>query len=68
MRRPLVAANWKMNLDLVAVRALMAKLLEGYDKSGDVDVVLCAADPYLFPLAKAIAGTGIRMGAQDIFH
>ncbi len=68
MRRPLVAANWKMNLDLVGIRALITKLLEGYDRSGNVDVVLCAASPYLFPMAKAIAGTGIRMGAQDIHH
>ena len=68
MRRPLVAANWKMNLDLAAVRALIAKLLERPDRSGNVDVVLCAASPYLFPMAKALAGTGIRMGAQDIFH
>ncbi len=68
MRRPLVAANWKMNLDLAGIRALISGLLESYDKSSDVDVVLCAASPYLFPLAKALAGSGIRMGGQDVFH
>lgn len=68
MRRPLVAANWKMNLDLAGIRALISGLLEGYDKSSDVDVVLCAASPYLFPMAKALAGTGIRLGGQDVFH
>lgn len=68
MRRPLVAANWKMNLDLAGIRALIADLRQSYDKSSDVDVVLCAAFPYLFPMAKALAGTGIRMGGQNVFH
>ena len=68
MRRPLVAANWKMNLDLAGIRALIAELRKGYDESSDVDVILCAASPYLFPMAKALAGSGIRIGGQDVFH
>lgn len=68
MRRPLVAANWKMNLTLVEARALTAKLLGGLNREAAVDVVICPASPYLFPMAKALADSGVALGAQNLYH
>src|SRR5690606_15128957 len=72
MRTPLVAGNWKMNLDLAAARKLIADLRERLDGLGErrdrVEVAVCPAFIYLFPVAKAVAGSSIAMGAQNLYH
>ncbi len=68
MRRPIVAANWKMNLTLAEARALTARLVEGLPRDRAADVVICPASPYLFPMAKALADTGVSLGAQNLYH
>lgn len=72
MRKPFVAGNWKMNLDLPGARALISGLrerLEAMPSCGEaVDVAVCPPHIYLFPIAKAIAGSRIQMGAQNLYH
>lgn len=69
MRRPLVAGNWKMNLNLAAARALIAGIRDGLAARGPafrVEIVLCPAFVQLFPAAKALDGSGISLGAQNL--
>lgn len=65
MRRPFVAGNWKMNMDLAGARALVAGIAEGIGPSRKIDVAICPPSVYLFPMAKAIAETTIALGAQN---
>jgi triosephosphate isomerase len=67
MRRPLVAGNWKMNLDLSGMRALVADVLKRLEGDAAVDVAVCPPHTHLFPMAKAVADSGIRLGAQDLY-
>lgn len=67
MRRPLVAGNWKMNLDLASARELVAAAARKIGADETVETAICPTFVYLFPMAKAVAGTPIRLGAQDAY-
>ncbi|MFQ5745955.1 MAG: triose-phosphate isomerase [Gemmatimonadota bacterium] len=67
MRRPLIAANWKMHLGrpdeaLAFVRSLRPRL----GRTGGVDVVLCPPFTVLAPLAEALGPSPIALGAQTM--
>ncbi len=64
-RRPLVAANWKMNGSRASVTALLDGFKQGLPANG-VEVLVCA--PYIhIPLAAdELAGSAIRLGAQSV--
>lgn len=68
MRRPFVAGNWKMNLDLAAARALVAELCGKIGSSAPLDVAVCPPAIYLFPMAKARENTAVQLGAQNCWH
>jgi triosephosphate isomerase len=71
MRKPLVAGNWKMNLNLSRgsdlVNAIRAGL-EAADVRGRVEVVVCPPALYLFTLAELTRGSPISTGAQDLYY
>jgi triosephosphate isomerase len=66
--RPFVAGNWKMNLSLAGMRELAAGIRDGFSETGKIDVAVCPPSPYLFPMAKALDGSGIGLGAQNVYH
>lgn len=66
-RRPLIAGNWKMNglsADGVALAAGVADKLKG---AGDVSFEILVSPPFtlISKVADAIAGSGVKLGAQD---
>lgn len=63
-RRPLVAANWKMNGTLASIGPLMAAILEGLDSRAEV--VVCPPAVYLDEVAGRLDGGDIRLGAQTV--
>jgi triosephosphate isomerase len=54
-----------MNLDLSAARALVAEVREKVGDSPPIDIAVCPPSIYLFPMAKSVAGSAIRMGGQN---
>ena len=68
MRRPIVAGNWKMNLDLPGAQALVAGLRAKLNPSPPIDIAICPPSIYLFPMAAAIKGSPIRLGAQNCWY
>lgn len=65
-RRPLVAANWKMNGSLAA-NATWFEAFAGGSAALSCDVVVCAPYPYLVPLAAMQKrGPTVELGAQDL--
>ncbi len=66
MRRPFIAGNWKMNLNLASARELIAGLRAKLSPHLAYDVCVSPPFPYLFPVAKAIDGSAIKLGAQNL--
>ncbi len=69
VRKPLVAGNWKMNLDLAGTRQLIGELRAGLgvEDAAKVEVVVCPPAVYLMPAVEAARGSGIGVGAQDVY-
>ena len=67
MRRKLLAANWKLYKTISEARAFAQAADAGLrDMLRPFDIALCAAHTLLAPLAGALAGTGIVLGAQNV--
>lgn len=67
-RRPFIAGNWKMNLDLASARALIADIRARIAGQPPIDIAVCPPSIYFFPTAKALADSPIAMGAQNCHH
>ena len=67
MRKPLIAGNWKMNKTVEQARLLVAEMLPGLQAEPSVERVLCPPFPALMALAAQLAGTGIGLGAQNMY-
>jgi triosephosphate isomerase len=76
-RRPLVAANWKLNGSHSANRSLVMAVTDGLAAAGlgptilagpnpPVDVLLCPPFVYLVDVAGLVEGSGMAIGAQDV--
>ncbi|MBU4271102.1 MAG: triose-phosphate isomerase [Planctomycetes bacterium] len=68
MRRPFVAGNWKMNLDRASAVALAEGVAKGADSLVGVDLAVCPPSCYLEAVGRAIAGSKIALGAQNMYH
>lgn len=78
MRRILVAGNWKMNGSLADARTLVSEICRGVeddatrndgtgnDGGGIPEMLVCPPAYLLFPMAKAIAGSPVKLGAQNL--
>lgn len=64
-RTKLVAANWKMNLDLIAGEELIKQILKDLPEEVSCDVVVAPPYTHLQMLARLIEGTPISSGAQN---
>lgn len=64
MKRKLVVGNWKMNGDL----RRNARLLEGVvrDLPDGIDCAVCVPFPYLPQVQEMVAGSRLRLGAQNV--
>ncbi|MFQ5415301.1 MAG: triose-phosphate isomerase [Phycisphaerae bacterium] len=66
MRTPLIAGNWKMHKTLAEARELVGGIVARLDDAPGVDVLMCPPFPLLFPMAKAVAGSRVMLGAQNV--
>ncbi len=67
-RRPLFAANWKMNTTVSEGIDLCTGVRERLGGArGAADVVLFPPFPHLLPMQAALAGSGIGLGAQNMY-
>ncbi|MGH6624197.1 MAG: triose-phosphate isomerase [Burkholderiaceae bacterium] len=64
-RKPLVAANWKMNGSLGSVAAWAKAFVPGA-AALKCEVVVCPPAPYLARFAELLAATSCDLGAQDV--
>ena len=66
MRRALVAGNWKMNGTRAAVAELVRTVAAGMANVRAAEVVVCPPYPYLGDVGRALEGSAIKLGAQDV--
>jgi triosephosphate isomerase len=68
-RRPLLAANWKLNpvSQPAAVELAQAVIPAARQHANRVDVAVFPPYPWLLPVAAALEGSGIELGAQDCY-
>ena len=67
MRRPLIAGNWKMNLNRAEAVALAKALAQRAGEASHVDLAVFPPYVYLDAVAAAIDGSPIGWGAQDVY-
>jgi triosephosphate isomerase len=67
MRRPLLAGNWKMYKSAGETTQFIAELAPKIASQRERDVVICTPFPNLAAAVNAADGTGIEIGAQDVF-
>jgi triosephosphate isomerase (TIM) len=66
-RRPFIAGNWKMNTRRASATALIEQLIEGVGEDPVAEVAVCPPNVYLIPVADALAGSQIELGAQNLY-
>lgn len=65
-RTPLIAGNWKCHLRADSARGLARGLRQRLQGVDGVEVALCPPFVYLWLVKDEIAGSSIRLGAQDV--
>ena len=65
-RRRIIAGNWKMNMTPSQAVELCATLKD-LVKNDAVDVVYCVPAIDIVPVAEAIKGTNVKLGAENFY-
>ncbi len=66
MPTTIVAGNWKMNKTLEEAVALARSVAEGADAGAGVELVLCPPSIALKLVSDAVAGSPVKVGAQNM--
>ncbi len=64
-RKPFVAGNWKMNLERKTALGLALSVRDSVGRRDDVDVAVFPPFVYLDEIARALAGSLVKCGAQN---
>jgi triosephosphate isomerase len=64
-RRPILAGNWKMNLERKSALGLAAAVRERVGERDDVEVALFPPFVYLDEVARLVSGGKVKVGAQN---
>jgi triosephosphate isomerase len=67
MRRYLIAGNWKMNTNRSTGVALASGIAAKAADINGVDLLVCPPSLYLAPIAEALAGKPVALGAQNMY-
>jgi len=65
-RRPVIAGNWKMNMTPSQAKAFAAELYEKVKGKRGCDIVVCVPAIDIPAVVKALAGTAVKVGAQNV--
>lgn len=68
MRRPFVAANWKMHKTIAEAMDFVHAFLPSVAEIRDCDIVIAPPFTSLFAVAEKLAGTNVKLSAQNVFY
>ncbi|MBU6421636.1 MAG: triose-phosphate isomerase [Gammaproteobacteria bacterium] len=66
MRQLLIAGNWKMHGTRASAARLAGETLQALDASTDRDIVVCPPFVHLVEVGRAIQGSSVILGAQNL--
>jgi triosephosphate isomerase len=66
-RLPLIAGNWKMNTTVDEARRLVSQMAPALGQIVGVETVVCPPFVSLAAVKEALRGTGLGMGAQNLY-
>jgi len=66
MRKPIIAGNWKMHKTAGEAAAVVRELVELTRDAKDVEIVICPAFTSLHAVHEVLAGSNIKLGAQNV--
>lgn len=66
MRRPLIAANWKMYKTISEALGVVASIKAGVHKATECEVVICPPFTALASVGSALKESPLELGAQDM--
>jgi len=66
MRKPFVAANWKMNKTAAEARELVSAMLPGLQSVTTVERIICPPATTVPAVSEILSGTGIGVGTQNM--
>jgi triosephosphate isomerase len=66
MRQPLIAGNWKMNGSKSSADALLRGVVAGSAGVSTCEIAVCVPFPYLYLGEQMLAGSAVRLGAQNL--
>ncbi|MCC5025325.1 MAG: triose-phosphate isomerase [Candidatus Synoicihabitans palmerolidicus] len=66
IRKKLIAGNWKMNKTSGEATNLVSDLVAAVGRSSDVDIVVCPSFTSLESVGKALDGSSVKLGAQNM--
>ncbi len=67
-RKKLIAGNWKMNKTSAEGVALVREIVTAVGKQADVEIVVCPPFTALESVGKALEGSEVKLGAQNVHH
>ncbi|MGD0282024.1 MAG: triose-phosphate isomerase [Dissulfurispiraceae bacterium] len=68
MRKPCIAANWKMNKTAAETRLFLNEFIPLVQDVKDVDIVIAPPFTSIYAAAALLANSSIRLSAQNLFH
>lgn len=68
MRKPFIAANWKMNKTLSETQEFISKFIPEVKEKSDVDIAIALPFTYLTVAAEKLKNTNVMLAAQDVFY
>lgn len=68
MRRPFIAANWKMNKTVPEAMDFVHAFLPSVADIHDADIAVAPPFTALFGLAEKLIGTNVKLSAQNVFY
>ncbi len=68
MRKPFMAANWKMNKTFSGTADFIAEFIPSVKDVTGVDIVLAPPFTSLMLAAEKLKGTNVMLAAQDVFY
>ncbi|MCS7228339.1 MAG: triose-phosphate isomerase [Endomicrobia bacterium] len=67
MRKPIIAANWKMNKSISEAEEYVNKFLGLVEGIYDREIVLCVPFTSLYVVSKLLLNSNIKLGAQNMY-
>lgn len=68
MRKPIIAANWKMNKTIQETQTFIKEFKNLVKDNKDVEIVLCAPFTALSQLGQDLEESNINLGAQNMYY